>query len=525
MLTPGQDQINDTATESMARVPDGGTPRDTSSYVNQAPSPGLRNKADENLNLGISIAPAALSESSPTPAVATITRTGPTDAEANILIEASDTTEVFVDSGAVFAIGEASIEINIEPVDDLWSDGTQAVTITVREENNALNPAEATIDIEDDGDEDGIVVNEVYPAVDNFNGDANGDGEILNSLDEFVELVNASNVALDISGFTVWDSFNLQHTFPDGTIVDPGCAVVVFGGGNIEEGLLEEFGNALVQKTSTANEFGLNLNNSGDIISIRNLDDVEVAGTSWGAVNSGDGSLTRNPDITGAFEHHAFVGFDDYGPGYDIDGNPFCEIELTLSIEATPSTFGEDAGAGASVLTVTRSGSTADAVAVTLTNDDPSELSVPTEATIPAGQASVTVSIDAVNDQAADGTQIVNLTASAPGYVLGRTDLRVTDDGDEPVAVVINEFDADQDGTDTQEFIELYDGGTGNLPLDGLIVVLFNGNGDTSYATIDLNGQSTDANGFLVLGSAEVPEVDLIIDGFQLQNGADGIGI
>ena len=41
--------------------------------------------------------------------------------------------------------------------------------------------------------------------------------------------------------------------------------------------------------------------------------------------------------------------------------------------------------------------------------------------------------------------------------------------------VQINEIDSDTAGTDTLEFIELSDGGAGNTPLDGLVVVLFNG--------------------------------------------------
>ncbi|MCO6511569.1 MAG: hypothetical protein J5I65_12325, partial [Aridibacter famidurans] len=45
-----------------------------------------------------------------------------------------------------------------------------------------------------------------------------------------------------------------------------------------------------------------------------------------------------------------------------------------------------------------------------------------------------------------------------------------------PVAnIVINEIDSDTPGTDAAEFVELYDGGTGNTALDGLVVVFFNG--------------------------------------------------
>ncbi|MCB0063017.1 MAG: hypothetical protein KDE19_12920, partial [Caldilineaceae bacterium] len=37
----------------------------------------------------------------------------------------------------------------------------------------------------------------------------------------------------------------------------------------------------------------------------------------------------------------------------------------------------------------------------------------------------------------------------------------------DPSALVINEVDADTPGDDTAEFVELYDGGTGNTVLNG----------------------------------------------------------
>ena len=60
-----------------------------------------------------------------------------------------------------------------------------------------------------------------------------------------------------------------------------------------------------------------------------------------------------------------------------------------------------------------------------------------------------------------------------------------------PTNVIINELDSDTPGADTAEFVELYDGGAGNTPLDGLVVVLFNGSSDQSYAAFDLDMFST----------------------------------
>lgn len=91
--------------------------------------------------------------------------------------------------------------------------------------------------------------------------------------------------------------------------------------------------------------------------------------------------------------------------------------------------------------------------------------------------------------------------------------------------VVINEVDADQTGTDTMEFVELFSE-TPNQSLDGLVLVLFNGSDDASYNAIDLTGFSTDANGFFIVGGDEVMGADIMIGANNtIQNGADAVGV
>lgn len=63
-----------------------------------------------------------------------------------------------------------------------------------------------------------------------------------------------------------------------------------------------------------------------------------------------------------------------------------------------------------------------------------------------------------------------------------------------------------------------------SCPLDGLSIVLFNGNNDQSYNAIDLDGQSTNAQGFFVLGNAGVANLNLEIAG-NIQNGADAVAL
>lgn len=89
----------------------------------------------------------------------------------------------------------------------------------------------------------------------------------------------------------------------------------------------------------------------------------------------------------------------------------------------------------------------------------------------------------------------------------------------------INELDADTPGSDQAEFIELYDGGRGSTSLDGVVLVLFNGSTDQSYAAFELTGFQTDTAGYFVLGNAAVENADLTFSDGTLQNGADAVAL
>lgn len=91
--------------------------------------------------------------------------------------------------------------------------------------------------------------------------------------------------------------------------------------------------------------------------------------------------------------------------------------------------------------------------------------------------------------------------------------------------VIINEVDADNAGIDTREFIELFDGGSGNTALDGMVLVLFNGATDSAYNSFDLSGYATRGTGYFVIGSAAIsPDFVVSADGW-LQNGADAVAL
>ncbi len=95
--------------------------------------------------------------------------------------------------------------------------------------------------------------------------------------------------------------------------------------------------------------------------------------------------------------------------------------------------------------------------------------------------------------------------------------------------IVINEIDADQTGTDTAEFVELYNGGTEAVVLDDAVLVLMNGSDDASYGAFDLDGFTLEAGGYFVFCNEadNVPNCDLEADVADnlIQNGADAVAL
>jgi len=68
-------------------------------------------------------------------------------------------------------------------------------------------------------------------------------------------------------------------------------------------------------------------------------------------------------------------------------------------------------------------------------------------------------------------------------------------------AVVINEIDYDQPGTDSAEFIELFNSGSSAVSLDNYLLDLINGSSTSSYRSIDLSGFNIGSGEFFVVCS------------------------
>ncbi|TPV96636.1 MAG: lamin tail domain-containing protein [Myxococcales bacterium FL481] len=176
---------------------------------------------------------------------------------------------------------------------------------------------------------DGLVINEIHadPAS-GEEGDANGDGVRSGSEDEFVELVNTGESTICLTGWSISDDERLRHRFPVGSSLEPGAAVVVFGGG-IPMG---DFGGARVQWAGFSSE--LNLNNKGDIVTLADAKGAVHSEVSWGNCGDADAcadehiegslsldrSVVRVPELTGNLVEHPDAR---YSPGVRVDGTSF----------------------------------------------------------------------------------------------------------------------------------------------------------------------------------------------------------
>ena len=164
-----------------------------------------------------------------------------------------------------------------------------------------------------------IVLNEIHADPHPLLGDANGDGMVHSDDDEFLELINLTAAALDISGWEIRDGVKTRYIFPPGTLLKGHCGLILFGGGTPDG----PFGGSQVHVTGS-----LGLNNSGDSISLWDQIGFLRLRYFYGAEGGLDQSLTRYPDLTGNLplvlhgELPAAAG-KLHSPGVQVDGGVF----------------------------------------------------------------------------------------------------------------------------------------------------------------------------------------------------------
>ncbi|WP_421752563.1 lamin tail domain-containing protein [Croceimicrobium sp.] len=260
-----------------------------------------------------------------------------------------------------------------------------------------------------------LVINEVLydPSNNALDGDANGDGSYDQEGDSFIELYNSSSTNFDISGYQIWDdttSGNLKFVFPANTWVPPHGVIVVFGSGP----LVGNFGGAIVLSADTSAD-GLNLNNSGEVIAIRDANGTTVLTFDSDALsNNPNESYTRNPDITGAFEQHNDNFSVLFSPGTRVDGTPFDTNFVVSSIDV------QGQGGADSIITLAGTLQMEAMVMPNFAADTTVSWSVP------AGNGIATISATGLLTAVSNGSVVVTATANDGTGISGTDTIHIS---------------------------------------------------------------------------------------------------
>ena len=469
--------------------------------------------------------------------------------------------DISIPDTATIAEGNTNVDVPIDIIADNRFDGDQLVRIDI--EGSGVSRNFTTFTVENvDAEPTGLIINEFLSdppgSVDaDLVGDSNGDGIRSSSEDEFVEIVNNTGSAIDLSGWNLTDEIGIRHTFPEGSTLPQGRAIVVFGGGN-PTGV---FGGAVVQ---TASQGNLGWSNSGDTISVVAGGAVVTAISYDGDIGGSDQGFSRNPDLSGAedstdmFDLYDEIATTDalFTPGTQLDGSPFGDFDNTVTLELDTETVAEGAGSGAVSGTITLE-SAAPAGGLTLTLEsagvDQGEIAFPaSEVTVAETESTANFTIDVLSDGILDGDATFTVVATAPDVVPGSDTLTVTNIEENPFNIVINEvfgsvagtgLDPNNDGNVEQpvedQYIEIVNAGSEAVDINGWLLYSYEPNSITGPQVVhDFDTDSLPAGGAIIIfggvdedeanaegndafGGAIVEEADEF-DGVNIPTGSDG---
>ncbi|HHO50871.1 MAG TPA: lamin tail domain-containing protein, partial [Deltaproteobacteria bacterium] len=159
-------------------------------------------------------------------------------------------------------------------------------------------------------------------------GDANCDGVAIPSQDTFVEIWNLMPAPVDLSGAGLSDATALRHTFPPGSVVQPGTAILVFGGGVPllgGTGISGTWCSPISGTAQVASTGGLGLDPSADTVQLVAADGRTIDTFTWSSGSSGV-SNNRLPEQSVAgivVPHDAVAGsVNGFSPGTGVGGVP-----------------------------------------------------------------------------------------------------------------------------------------------------------------------------------------------------------
>ena len=199
----------------------------------------------------------------------------------------------------------------------------------------------------------GLIINEILvdPNSPSNNYDTDGSGTA-GDTDEFVELYNASDTAIDISGVGLWDEgMGNWFTFPPGTVLEPGAHALVMPGlqpgGSLPTG----------EPNDLFFEAGLDgavLNNCGDNVFVYDPSSDEYIQAMYNGASRSD--PTEGDDGYSGFSDSASRNGNGENFGNDTDGQSLQRegdgADTFTSASPTPGTTNVCFAAGTLIMTI-----------------------------------------------------------------------------------------------------------------------------------------------------------------------------
>ncbi len=412
---------------------------------------------DEIATLTVSISPATISENGGT-STATITRNTEQLGELTVNLSSNDETEVTVPATAIFGEGEDSITIPVTAVDDSFADGSQTVIITT----GAIGFPDATGTLEVLDDEIAALTISISPATISENGGISTATLTRNTDPDFELTINLSSddeTEATVPPTAIFGEGESSTTFPitavNDLVTDGTKTVTITASGDgfpAAVATLDVTDDEVPTLTLAVAPASISENGGTTIVTVTRNTETE-AGLEVTLVNGNESDATLQATITipagqgsaqatltaidNAFvDGNRILAITATADGF-TDGNGQVEITdddaSTLTLAIANASIAENGGT--TTVNVTRNTETDGALTVTLSSSNESAAIIQTTLTIPAGQLSASATLDAVNNEFADGTRVVTITAAALGFTSGTGSVDVTDD--DPVRITL----------------------------------------------------------------------------------------
>jgi hypothetical protein len=353
-----------------------------------------------------------------------------------VSIRSSDTngSELDLPESFVIPAGQTSFNLPVDVLNDGGFDGDELVFLYVSAPGYARDLV--TVTVTNVQPKPNILMTEVYatPVEDDLTTDASGDGIVTNTQDEYVEVVNLDSVPHDISGWIMTDDLGPRHFVPEGTVLQPNQAYVVFTGGT-PVGL---FGGAIVHTASTGNiapsdrDTMTLLSGSGVVTSL--TFDAEIGVLDYSVVLQEE----TNPEspVVSLFSISGEGGLK-FTPGLRNDGSPWAVSNNRVTIEGLPESLAENDGAVTGTLRLESAGSAQIMLQVDGVNSD--EVMISPEMPITVTEAGTSFTVTPVNDGVLDGDRDLRLFASGDMIFPDAHLMTITDVATDTYNLIINE--------------------------------------------------------------------------------------